>query len=152
MPHFNKENYQEFTPIAEGDYPFTVTDAQTAFSQKGNEMINLTLSVEAGERTVKIFDRLVFTDKALGFIKAFCEATGLTENWESGMLDPEDCVGVEGMVHLEMGEKRDDGKQYMEVGFYIPKNAKPKFSEQPKKQAPKQAAVTAPVVDDDFKF
>jgi len=146
MPSFNKDNYQEFTPVSEGDYPFTVVGAVNAVSTKNNDMINLELSVDTVGRVIKVYDRLVFTDRALGFIKGFCLATGLTKHWDNGSLEAEDCLGAEGLVHLELGEKKDDGKQYMEVGYYLKQGEKPKFTEQPKKQKP--AAAKPPVVDE----
>lgn len=160
MPSFNKDNYEEKVfRVEEGDYPFTVVKADQTFSKAGNEMINLELAIEAGESTIKIYDRLVFTDKALGFIKRFCEATGLDDQWEAGNLEASDCLGTEGVVHIELGEKKDDGKQFMEVAYYLKKGEKPKFSESPSKQVknmskpkPTPATVPAAVDEDDIPF
>jgi hypothetical protein len=146
MPSFNKDNYQDIT-IRNGAYPFTVINASLQESKAGNEMIWLELQVDVGNRYITVFDRLVFTDKALGFIKRFCEATGLEHLWESGKLEPEDCIGAGGMVQIEKGD------QYMEVAYYLRRGEKPKFVESPKAKA---EPVTNPMgvssTDDDIPF
>lgn len=154
MPSFNKDNYQGFT-VPNGAYPFTVLNASLQESKAGNEMISLELEVNVGERYIKVFDRLVFTDKALGFIKRFCEATGLEDKWEAGSLEAEDCIGAEGLVQIEKGD------QYMEVAYYLAPGEKPKFAESPKAtQRPKAKPKAEPIVnpmgvsfaDDDISF
>ena len=151
MPTFNKDEYVPMPKLTEGDYPFTVLNAESKVSQNGNDMINLELAIETPERIIKVYDRLVFTSKALGFIKGFCDATGLDQQWETGVLEPEHCIGAEGMVHLELGDKKEDGKQFMEVGYYLKKGQKPKFSEQPKKQVETKME-TVPTGEEDLPF
>ena len=131
MPHFNKDDYEELAPmkVDDGDYPFAIINATETLSKAGNEMINLEIQVDVGaEKPMTVYDRLVFTTKALFRIKDFCDGVGLGEQWEGGMLDAEDCLGIEGTAHLVLGLENDKGKRYMEVGWYV----KPKgFAETP---------------------
>ena len=167
MPQFNTDEYEERGPIQvpAGQYPFAVVEAKEAMSKAGNEMINLELQFEVGaEKPMTIYDRLVFTAKALFRIKQFTEATGTESNWADGALDAEDCIGLEGIARIALGDKNDKGKQYMEVDWY----AKPGgFAEAPTLSPAKQAkldkaresvssgSAVAPdlgVLDDDIPF
>ena len=76
MPQFNKDEYEERGPmqVPAGQYPFAVVEAKEAMSKAGNEMINLELQFDVGaEKPMTIYDRLVFTKKALFRIKQFTD-------------------------------------------------------------------------------
>ena len=122
MPTFNKEECteQQSFNVEPGEYPFVVFGADNKISKSGNDMISLELHFDIGQEKLLIcYEYLVFTPKALYKVKEFCAACGLSDKWESESLDAEDCYGEMGKAKLELGEKNDKGKQYMEVAWFI---------------------------------
>lgn len=84
-----------------GIYDFQVVAAEEQTSRSGNEMVKLTLHVfnDAGAKRT-LFDYLVATDRAVFKIKAFAQATGLADKFESGELDAVDMEGRSGRLKL----------------------------------------------------
>lgn len=127
---YNPDDYEpmDFAPIVPGKYEFVVVAADEAQSKNGNDMISLSLQVTVPDRDngVKVYDYLVSTAKALFKIEQFCKATGIDFN--SGNLEAEDCLGLEGVALFRLGEKKSDGKQYLEVDRYLPLEG---YTEQP---------------------
>ncbi len=116
---YDPETNNEFEPIPEGDYPFEVTEANSATSKNGNEMIELELGVEVGrDRPVTVYDRLVAVEAALWKIHSFCKSTSL--NFNSDELLPEHCLGQKGIAHFILGEPNQAGRCYLEVERYLP--------------------------------
>jgi len=132
MPKFNPEEYEEksFEPVPAGNYPFEVVDAVEDTSKAGNEMIVMELAVDVGREnplTMK-YVNLVFHKNCYFVINAFCQSTGLTDKWDAGQLDAEDCFGVSGTVKIVPGPEKDDGRQFMEVDQFVTE----RYAEQPK--------------------
>lgn len=121
---------REYPLLPEGDYEFTVLDAEDAVSAAGNEMINMTLQVwdESG-KDFKVWDRLVFTPKALYRIRNFCKANGLDEQWEAREVTTDDVTGVTGTAHIGIDPERVvNGKTHKAknvVDYYIEPDAAP---------------------------
>ncbi len=135
MPSYNPGSYNpnsRFKPVPNGKYSFTVTEAETKVSQKGNQMISLRLAFAVGrENDLTVYDRLVFIDSATWVIHDFCAATGL--DFSMGSLEPQDCIGRTGMAKLVLGKENANGKQYMEVDAYL---APEGYTEQPASDMP----------------
>ena len=113
MPNFNPEDVKT-NAVEEGVYPFTVMNAELRESKAGNEMISLDLAFDVGnDKPLTCFEYLVFTEKALWKVKEFCDACGLKEQFASGVIEPDDCIGAEGKAKLVKGEK------YMEVDLFV---------------------------------
>ncbi len=110
-PKSEKQIIEEnLTP--EGEYDFEVVHAEEKQSSKGNEMIELSLKVFVGEKTRLISDYLL---EAMAFkLIHFCEATGLSDRYEAGILSAFDCIGSTGKLELVI----QPGK-----GTYGPKNS-----------------------------
>lgn len=127
MPKFNPESVQERSfNVPNGDYPFVVVSAEERISKNNNEMISLQLECDVKlDSKLTVYENLVFTEKAMFRVKQFCESTGLMEQWQSGELEADDCLGAEGIAHLEKGEK------YMEVAWFVPQGG---WSESPTKK------------------
>jgi len=69
-----------FAPLPAGEYLATVTKSELTTSKTGgNPMINFTLTVDLPEEDAGrlIFDRLVFTPKAMGIVKSKCAGFGI---------------------------------------------------------------------------
>ena len=115
MPHVDFPNIpdgEEFEPIPAGDYLCKCTDVEVGESRNDNEMWTLTWTVEEGEyRDRRIFDRLVFTEKAMPRIKLVCNRLGIDTsgpmNLSSWMLEGR---LAEVTVFIE-SYQRDDGEE-----------------------------------------
>ena len=118
---FNPNDLVEYKPVEEGNYVFVVVNAEDATSQRGNEMIELTLQVDIADREdpIKVFDRLVNTPKALWMLKQFCQAVSPSINFEAGELIAANCIGLIGTAHLILGDENPKGRRYMEVAYYV---------------------------------
>lgn len=156
-PRFDPNDYDPskdaggFTPPPEGDYEFTVTNAEQRQSQAGNDMLNVALSFEIDGRPLNVFDSLVFVPKAIWKIAQFCQATG--HDFRSGELEASDCMGMSGKAHLVLGEPNNKGRRYMQVAYYCkpegyserPASAKPAPQVEARPAAqPAQRAATRP--------
>lgn len=97
-----------------GDYQFEVVNAEEKRSKAGNDMIELTLSIEGS----KVYDNLVFTEKAFWKVDQFLKSVGAHPG-EGKSIDVEadDCVGQRGTVTLRVG-KSDKGNDRNEVDCY----------------------------------
>lgn len=99
--------------LEEGIYDFQVALASNEISQKGNEMLKLSLQIWDKEGRIHcIFDFLV---EAMAYkLRHFCEATGLMQKYESGDLNPNDCINKRGKVEIiiKEGNIKNDGSRY----------------------------------------
>ena len=148
MPKYNPKDYEpkDFIEIPEGDYSFSVVNATENTSSKDNEMIELEMQFDVGRSAPMIvYDRLVFTKKALFRIEGFCVATG--HDFSKGELLAGDCIGTTGIAHLGLGAPREKGKhagkRFMEIRWYC----RPKGYEESPVQ-PEQEALSAQTEDD----
>lgn len=103
MPRVNfaqTGNRRPITPLPEGDYRCRVMDVEESTTRNGDEMWRLTLEVAGGTHAGRrVFDNLVFSDRALPRLKLFCSALGLPASGEvnltpSMILDRECVVTV----------------------------------------------------------
>lgn len=89
-----EQQIKEERSLPEGWYPCKVTSAVDTYSKAGNEMIELELIAwnEDGKE-YKLRDWLM--EQGLGKMLAFCDATGLRQSYQDGILDGTDCDGKE---------------------------------------------------------
>jgi hypothetical protein len=105
--------------VPEGDYNFVVDEAGEKISQKGNSMIELQLLVEHDGSTVRVFDYLVFVQKAFPKIDEFRRATGeKLKEGEKVNFEAEDCLDRKGRVHLCVDDF--EGRVRNKVDCYLP--------------------------------
>ena len=72
------EEAQDFSPIPDGRYKARLTEIAIDRTKTGDEMWNLTWTVLEGEQEgKKIFDRIVFSHKALPRVKMICSRMGI---------------------------------------------------------------------------
>jgi hypothetical protein len=110
--------------VPEGDYNFVVDEAGEKTSQKGNAMIEIQLLVEHDGAKVRVFDNLVFTQKAFFKIDEFRRATGeKLKEGEKVNFEAEDCVDRKGKVHLYVDEF--EGRVRNKVDCYLPPDQPP---------------------------
>lgn len=112
--------------LPEGDYHFVVDDAGEKPSSKGNPMIELQLAIEHNGSTIRVFDNLVFTQRAFWRIDDFRVSTG--EKLVPGQkvnFEAEDCIDRRGRCHLFVDVY--EGKSRNKVEAYLPpaSSAKP---------------------------
>ena len=100
--------------LPEGDYTCMVENVEERKSAAGNEVWRITLCVEAGEFAGrKIYDNLVWTEKAFRRIKQICEAIGgiCSEQDAEVEILPSQILGgrvVASLIHeVYNGEKRE---------------------------------------------
>lgn len=114
-----------FSPWPAGDYDFTVHEALEERSKSsGNEQIKLTLYVfnrDGNKRTV--FDYLSSTEESQWKVRHFCEAVGLTEQYENGDLEVNDIVEKSGELRLRVKPASNGYPANNSVGDYVPRVA-----------------------------
>lgn len=108
----SQEQLKQGDLAPKGDYPFLIVEAEEATSKtSGADMIKLKVKVYA-DRERFVFDYLL---EALSFkMGHFCEATGLIDKYQEGVLSAHDCEGKTGYLKLGI----DDGSK----SGYAPKN------------------------------
>lgn len=120
--NFAPKSKQELSPtLRDGTYPATVTKAEEKVSRSGNDMIALTLRVEAPEGgSVLVNDWLIPNDKNMWKIHAFCEAAGLSDRYMRGGLDAYDCMGACVNVKVRNEVSEQFGEQARVKGYVKP--------------------------------
>lgn len=121
MPTYTQNLASEV--LAKDVYRFSVKEAHTHYSKQGNEMIELKLAVG----NLIVFDRLVFTENAYWKIDQFRIAVGekLGPPGSSVDIEPEDLIGLSGMVLLDTEEYNGKQKNIV-VEYCDPALTKPK--------------------------
>lgn len=94
-----------------GTYTFVVVKAVDKTSKAGNEMIEMEIVVSSTEGTKsKVYDYLL---EVLAWkLKHFCQSTGLSKQYETGMLTADMCKGAEGVCVLAVQKKDESGNYH----------------------------------------
>ena len=109
-----------FELLPEGTYDIEVIDAEERTSQKGNEMIALTLQAQHPDGyPVRIWDYLVSVAAATFKIEQFCGAAGLQEKFKAGRLLADDCVGKKVSAKIEIESGRDNFSDRNSIREYV---------------------------------
>ena len=120
MPTFTPEQEvgpvggKEFEPMEGGRFEFKVDEAGPHTSAKGNECIKLTLLANNGERDVRVFDYLTFSDAAKWKVKQALDGLGFDTSGEVS-VEPEDLLNRTGVAEFEPNERG-----YLQVKKYYP--------------------------------
>lgn len=118
---------EDFSPVPPGRYECRISDVEEATSKNGNLMWNLTLTIEDGEYYGRrIFDRLVFAEKALPRVKLVCQRLGLDTEGTVDLV-PSMLRGKKAIVSVEIetytndaGEERK--RNVVPFSGYIPED------------------------------
>lgn len=111
--------YKPFVALAAGGYDFKVIDAEEKFSKAGNQMIELTLRCGDLADGPKVWDYLVFAEKALWKVDQFMAAIGHGgKPGDSLEIDADNLIGETGRVTLAV-EKNDKGREVNKVESYV---------------------------------
>jgi hypothetical protein len=135
----------------EGIVDFEVMEAEETTSRNGDDMIKLKIKVfneTGGSRTV--YEYLLGTDSMQWKVRAFCAATGLLDQYETGELDAIDMEGRTGKAKLVI--QKDKTGQYGDknaIGSYIAHVEKPKAAAVRKPEV-RRAQVARPAPQDDL--
>jgi hypothetical protein len=123
MPTYKQSNSEPSAPIetlAPGRYGFEVIAADEVVAKSGNEMIKLNLKVAS--KPNRVWDNLVFTEKAFWKIDQFLVGTGanLSEGAEVEVT-ADGCLGLTGIVELgvEPGMGANSDREFNNVVKYI---------------------------------
>jgi len=137
--------------LPEGVYDFEVFDAVDKVSKSGNDMIELHLKVftdDGSTRQMRDWILESFAHK----LRHFCEACGLTKQYEAGALTANDCIGMAGKVRVVQQTREGYDPQNSVKDYIVPEaGSVPTRSTAP---APKPAAAPAHTVhgEDDIPF
>ncbi len=123
-----KANERQLTP---GSAKFFVKAADFEISTTGNEQIKLILSVTdvAGDNKT-MWTYLTNTPKAMYRIQHFCEAVGLSKEFETDELEDYMCLNTEGICILKLQKSKDYGEQTVVSDFAKPDEESDKDSEE----------------------
>lgn len=103
-----------------GEYVAQLTSAHEGVSIKGDQTLELTLTVDG----VDIRDRLYNTEAAAWRMKQMRNAFGFADDAAEVEFAPEAMVGKLARVRLEFGSERTSGKyvgkKFLEVAEYLP--------------------------------
>lgn len=111
----------DFKPLEIGEYECIISKVETAESSNGNQMLKVTLTVrddvsqEGGKR--KIFDNIVFTEKAMFKVNQFANAVGIEG---AGNLDEFASQALYKPVRIKNKHEEYNGKTNDKVAFYNP--------------------------------
>lgn len=144
-----------FSLLPEGLYDIEVVDAEERTSQKGNQMIALTLEARHPDGyPSRVWDYLVSTPAAVFKIKQFCDAAGLTAEFTAGTLTESHCRGrrLKAKVFVESG--RDGYQDRNAVREYVATSdiGGGGIATMPEQVQATAAAAPAAVGDDDIPF
>lgn len=109
----------EYKPLPAGKYKFKVIDAEEKKSKNsGNQMLEVVLRVN-GDDGPKVWDYLVFTEKALWKVDQFFASIGTHPGEGKDMaFEATDVIGEGGEVELAI-EKDDKGREVNKVVAYL---------------------------------
>jgi hypothetical protein len=110
MPKVNfsqVDDLPDFEPLPDGRYLCRINDIKVASTQSGDEMWKLSLEVLRGEWAGRrIFDNLVFSEKALSRVKLVCSSLGVDVSGEV-ILEPSTIMGKRCWVEVRTEEYVD---------------------------------------------
>ncbi|MDP6986924.1 MAG: DUF669 domain-containing protein [Phycisphaerales bacterium] len=139
-----------FELLPAGEYDIEVIESEERTSQKGNQMIALTLQTKHPDGyDSRVWDYLVSVPAAVFKIKMFCDATGLTSRFEAGKLTAEDCLGKRAKARITVEEGREGFGDRNSVAEYLGGGG---GEPQGEPQTAAKATAPAPVGDSDIPF
>ena len=121
---------------AEGEYDFEIVKAEYAISgpkskTPGTKYIKMTARIFSDESSHLI--NPILHPGMEWQLRAFCYEVGLDQRYESGLLEPDDCIGRSGKLQLVIEKSKDN---------FPAKNAVKEWgSKSEKKQAEEKAAL-----------
>ncbi|MBU1701036.1 MAG: DUF669 domain-containing protein [Candidatus Eisenbacteria bacterium] len=112
MPRINFSNVddaQNFKPLPEGVYHCRVIDVKESSTLHGDDMWKLWFEVASGDyQGRRIFDNLVFSDRAMPRVKHICSKLGVDVTGEVNMT-PALLIDREAMVSVIEADYVDEG-------------------------------------------
>lgn len=119
-----------------GEYVAQLTSAHEGVSIKGDQTLELTLTVDG----VDIKDRLYNTEAAAWRMKQMRNAFGFADDAAEVEFSPETMVGKLARVRLEFGSERTSGKyvgkKFLEVAEYLPPSTQPQPEQEESDEIP----------------
>lgn len=130
---------QDFAPVPAGTYTCRVSDVEETSTNEGADMWNLTFEIVAGEHKGKrIFDRLVFSEKALKRVKLVCKRFGINVDTDgeidilpSMFLDKAIALDVEIEAYTDKKGVDKNRNSVTFAGYHEVSGAAPPASEKP---------------------
>lgn len=107
-----------------GEYDFRVQKAEMAISGErsktpGTKFIKLNVAVYNPDGAYRFVNGILHPAMDAQ-LRHFCEVGNMIEKYETGTLEPEDCVGVEGRLKLKIKDAQGDYPAKNEISDFIP--------------------------------
>jgi hypothetical protein len=126
-------NLGEGSALPDGEYPFTVTNAEEKQSaSSGNDMVELTLKIDGGGT---VYDYLTVTDGSIWKLDNFRASIG--EDVRPGVpvdIDPDNFIGRHGRCLLYIDTYQGKKKNKVADYVFVISEAAPKTAAQPTAQ------------------
>lgn len=106
-----------------GEYDFRVERAERAVSGEqsknpGTEFIKLNLTIYNQDGAFRFVNGILHP-KMDAQLRHFCEVGNMIEKYETGTLEADDCVGVEGKLKLKIKEAQGDFPAKNEITDFV---------------------------------
>lgn len=87
---------KKYEPLPEGQYDYSVIEAEETVSTAGNDMFKIKLSV----KNRFVYEYILMTAKQAWKLKSFCESIGIIDRYKTGVINAGDLVGCVGRCEL----------------------------------------------------
>jgi len=133
--------------LPKGEYDYEVSAAFEKVSKSGNDMIEMKVVLYVGESTRTFTDYLL--DAMPEKLKHFCQAHGLTAQYERGELTADDCEGRMGKCKVDTQKGKNGYSDKSQIVDYCPTDSTGRSASAPQRAT---QPVAAAVSDDDVPF
>lgn len=117
-----EDELNTFEVFPKGEYDFDVVKAADKISSNGNPMIEISISIYAQDgRKNNVFDYLL--EIVAYKLKHFCEAVGLSKEYQAGTLTADMCLNRAGKCIIGIQPKKGEYAEKNIVKDYIPLDA-----------------------------
>lgn len=124
-PEQANEGGGDFELLPAGRYKMRVVEAVEKTSKKGNPMLEIVLECQHPHHdyTRRVWDYLLGTEEAAWKLRHFADAAGLTDQYETGELSPNDALGCIVEAEIKVVPAKDDYPAKNSVKDYLPREA-----------------------------
>lgn len=103
-----------------GTFPFGVLDVEAKDSSAGNPMLVVKLKVQTNEGVRQVREYIMLTGAMAWKLRKLCEALGILPQYETGVLDEQEMVGLYGKAEFDIEEGNNGFPDKNRVREYIP--------------------------------
>lgn len=107
--------------LPEGEYPFEISAAEDTVSKSGNDMIKMTVRVFKADGNFNLVTDYLLASMEYKLRHA-CEACGVLDKYETGVLNGADFIGKEGVLKLSIRKSDQYGDQNQIKDYVVQKD------------------------------